>query len=199
MPGFGIFGLGGGVLVLASLILASQTFVFPHNAYQFAQLQRSLLTIAGGRRRGSWSRPWLLRRWLPRAPIFNRCSSSRRPAKRPKISPPRVAGRLRRPGRHPRHDHHPVDAQRQGPLRQPAGRRDRRRRGDRPRREIEVVEVHGNRVVVDGVGEWRHRVSRHRRWPSALSRKCSWHDSVSAMADGTRSVPATMADGTGAC
>ncbi|HYW80030.1 MAG TPA: hypothetical protein VE890_10665, partial [Thermoguttaceae bacterium] len=47
LPGFGIFGLGGGLLVLASVILATQTFVVPHNAYQFAQLKRSLLSILG--------------------------------------------------------------------------------------------------------------------------------------------------------
>lgn len=46
LPGFGIFGLGGGALVLASLILASQTFIWPRNEYQFNQLQTSLLSIA---------------------------------------------------------------------------------------------------------------------------------------------------------
>jgi len=45
IPGFGIFGLGGGAMVLASFILASQTFIWPRNDYQFAQLQRSLLTV----------------------------------------------------------------------------------------------------------------------------------------------------------
>jgi len=47
IPGFGIFGLGGGALVLVSLILASQTFVWPHNEYQVGQLEQSLLTVAG--------------------------------------------------------------------------------------------------------------------------------------------------------
>ncbi len=46
IPGFGIFGLGGGALVLASLILASQTFIWPQNEYQFEQLEHSLVTIA---------------------------------------------------------------------------------------------------------------------------------------------------------
>lgn len=70
LPGFGIFGLGGGILVLASLILASQTFVFPHNSYQYAQLERSLLTIAGA---GVCfvAAAIAFRRWLPRAPIVN--------------------------------------------------------------------------------------------------------------------------------
>lgn len=69
IPGFGIFGLGGGALVLVSLVLASQTFVFPRNAYQFAQLEHSLwilavtavvVIIAG----------ILLRRLLPSTPLF---------------------------------------------------------------------------------------------------------------------------------
>jgi membrane-bound serine protease (ClpP class) len=46
IPGFGIFGLGGGALVLASLILASQTFIWPRNEYQLERLTYSLLTVA---------------------------------------------------------------------------------------------------------------------------------------------------------
>ena len=47
VPGFGIFGLGGGAMVLASLILASQqTFILPHNEYQLAQLERSLMSVS---------------------------------------------------------------------------------------------------------------------------------------------------------
>ena len=49
IPGFGIFGLGGGAMVLASLILASQTFILPQNDYQFDQLQK---LAADGRRGG---------------------------------------------------------------------------------------------------------------------------------------------------
>jgi membrane-bound ClpP family serine protease len=69
LPGFGIFGLGGGLLVIASLILASQTFVFPRNDYQFAELQRSLLMIAGVTI-GTLVLGILLNRWLPRAPML---------------------------------------------------------------------------------------------------------------------------------
>lgn len=70
LPGFGVFGLGGGALVLVSLILASQTFIVPHNEYQFAQLQRSLLVLAGAGV-GIVAVALALRRWLPHAPIFN--------------------------------------------------------------------------------------------------------------------------------
>src|SRR5690606_15767856 len=46
LPGFGVFGLGGGAMILASLILASQTFVWPQNEYQLHQLPRSLAIVS---------------------------------------------------------------------------------------------------------------------------------------------------------
>jgi membrane-bound serine protease (ClpP class) len=72
LPGFAIFGLGGGALMLMSLVLASQkTFdIIPQNAYQFAELQRSLLTIAGAVV-GFAAVASLLRKWLPHVPILN--------------------------------------------------------------------------------------------------------------------------------
>ena len=71
LPGFAIFGLGGGVLVLASLILASQTFFWPRNEYQFDQLERSLLTIltAGA---GLVVVAYFLRKRLPRSRLLGR-------------------------------------------------------------------------------------------------------------------------------
>ncbi len=50
LPGSAIFGFGGGLLVIASLVLASQTFVVPHNEYQMTQLRDSLLGLLGRRR-----------------------------------------------------------------------------------------------------------------------------------------------------
>lgn len=69
IPGFGIFGLGGGLLILVSVVLASQTFVWPHNEWQVRQFQQSLLTVvgAGG---GMMVAAFLLRHWLPRAPVL---------------------------------------------------------------------------------------------------------------------------------
>jgi membrane-bound serine protease (ClpP class) len=48
IPGFGIFGLGGGAMVLASIVLASQTSksFIPQNEYQREQLLASLSSIA---------------------------------------------------------------------------------------------------------------------------------------------------------
>lgn len=48
IPGFGIFGIGGGLMVIGSLLLASQTFVIPRNPYQVEQLTSSLLMVVFG-------------------------------------------------------------------------------------------------------------------------------------------------------
>jgi membrane-bound ClpP family serine protease len=71
LPGVGVFGLAGGLLVIVSLVLASQTFVLPRNAYQMAQLRNSLLllTTAGA---GVVVLAVLMNRYLPHAPMFNR-------------------------------------------------------------------------------------------------------------------------------
>jgi len=69
LPGFGVLGLGGGVLLIASLVLASQSFVLPTNAYQIRQLQWSLLGILGAAV-GVSLMGVLLRRWLPSTPVL---------------------------------------------------------------------------------------------------------------------------------
>lgn len=69
LPGFGIFGLGGGAMVLASLVLASQTFFLPRNSYQMAEFQNSLLVVASAVV-GILVTIGAINRWLPRAPIL---------------------------------------------------------------------------------------------------------------------------------
>ena len=69
LPGFGIFGLGGGAMVLASLVLASQTFLLPRNSYQTAQFQNSLFVLAAATV-GVIVAIATIGRWLPRAPIL---------------------------------------------------------------------------------------------------------------------------------
>ena len=69
LPGTAIFGMGGGLLVLASIILASQTFVIPRNDYQLTQLRDSLLSlVAAGI--GVVVLAVLMQRFLPRTPLF---------------------------------------------------------------------------------------------------------------------------------
>lgn len=42
LPGFGIFGVGGMALTVLGVVLMSQTFVIPRNAYQFNEIVRGL-------------------------------------------------------------------------------------------------------------------------------------------------------------
>jgi membrane-bound ClpP family serine protease len=69
IPGFAVFGLGGGALILASLILASQTFIIPRNPYEFAEFQKSLTTVAGAAL-GLIVAIVLMNRWLPHTPVL---------------------------------------------------------------------------------------------------------------------------------
>lgn len=70
LPGSAIFGLGGGILIITSLVLASQTFVLPHNDYQFSQLQNSLLGLVGVGV-GVVIAGMLMHRYLPHTPFFS--------------------------------------------------------------------------------------------------------------------------------
>lgn len=47
LPGFGIFGLSGILLVLLSLIMATQDFVLPNDQFQWKQLQTNSLVVLG--------------------------------------------------------------------------------------------------------------------------------------------------------
>ena len=71
VPGTGIFGIGGGVMIVISILLASQTFIIPGNAYQMRQLPVSLLMVAAGAAGGVIS-IGVIRRYLPHTPYFNR-------------------------------------------------------------------------------------------------------------------------------
>jgi membrane-bound serine protease (ClpP class) len=71
LPGMGVFGFGGGLMVIASIVLASQTFVVPTNAYQMRQFPISLLMLAAGMTGGIAS-VLVIRRYLPDTPYFNR-------------------------------------------------------------------------------------------------------------------------------
>ena len=71
LPGFGIFGLGGGAMVLISLVLATQTFVLPTNEYQMERLASSMLSVFGALV-GVGVAGYLLRRYLPSVPVLGR-------------------------------------------------------------------------------------------------------------------------------
>ena len=71
IPGFGVFGIGGGMLIITSLVLASQTFVVPRNAYQISQLPGSLWTVVAALA-GGVTAIAMARRYLPRSQFFQR-------------------------------------------------------------------------------------------------------------------------------
>ncbi len=71
IPGFGVFGITGFLMIVVSIVLAAQTFVIPRNNEELAQLPGSLLMLvgAGGGLVGAF---FLIRRILPNTPYFNR-------------------------------------------------------------------------------------------------------------------------------
>ncbi|NLF68174.1 MAG: hypothetical protein GX575_03865 [Candidatus Anammoximicrobium sp.] len=73
LPGVGAFGVGGGLLIVASILLASQTFLIPSNAYEWSQLPGSLfLLVATGA--GAFAALVIARRLVTDAPLFRRVS-----------------------------------------------------------------------------------------------------------------------------
>lgn len=46
IPGFGVFGLGGGAMILVAIVLACQTFIVPQNSYQLLQFRYSMSALA---------------------------------------------------------------------------------------------------------------------------------------------------------
>ena len=70
-PGTMVFGIGGGLMIVSSIILASQTFVLPTNAYQLKQMPISLTVFIVGLA-GGMAAIGLIRRYLPETPYFNK-------------------------------------------------------------------------------------------------------------------------------
>ena len=71
VPGVGVFGLTGGLMVIFSLVLASQTFTFPRSGAEMDEMRRSMSVVVGAGI-GVIGLAIALRRFLPKAPLFNR-------------------------------------------------------------------------------------------------------------------------------
>lgn len=71
VPGFGVFGVSGALMVLGSLILASQTFFIPTSSADYHELADHLSTL-GGSLVGVIITAFALSRFLPRMPLLNR-------------------------------------------------------------------------------------------------------------------------------
>jgi membrane-bound ClpP family serine protease len=73
LPGVGVFGVGGSLLVVAALVLASQTFILPKTEGQLLELRNSLATVAGAGF-GFLVLAAVLRQYLPQSALFRRAT-----------------------------------------------------------------------------------------------------------------------------
>jgi membrane-bound serine protease (ClpP class) len=73
LPGVGVFGVGGSLLMIASLVLASQTFILPQTETQLFELRNSLATVAGAGF-GFLILAGVLRHYLPQSTLFRRAT-----------------------------------------------------------------------------------------------------------------------------
>ncbi|MDC7219749.1 MAG: NfeD family protein [Spirochaetales bacterium] len=89
IPGFGVTGLGGIVLILTSLVLTRQDFIIPEFDWQWKLLRHNILYISLGLFGALFLIALLMMR-LPKSPLFNRLvlHNKSKPAN-PKIAPNR--------------------------------------------------------------------------------------------------------------
>jgi membrane-bound serine protease (ClpP class) len=154
-PGTGVFGMSGVFLILSSVVMASHTFVWPSESYQYRELAFSLFRVLGliG---GTIAAVAIVGKFLPSVPLFNRLI----------LRPPSLAENLE-PGQKPAIDPDAPftflmgEVGRTTTVLRPSGKA---RFGDLlvdviadgfwigSSQEVEVVEVQGPRVVVKKVG-----------------------------------------------
>lgn len=70
LPGFGIFGIGGVLLMLLGIVLMSQTFVMPQNAFQYQMLNQGIWTALSAVL-GMGTGLAAMRFLLPHVPLFS--------------------------------------------------------------------------------------------------------------------------------
>jgi membrane-bound ClpP family serine protease len=81
VPGFGIFGIGGLLMLMTSVVLASQKFLLPRTAEEIAQIPYSLMPVlAAGL--GFFAALFALRKVIPNSPYLNRLILDSRRAKK---------------------------------------------------------------------------------------------------------------------
>jgi membrane-bound serine protease (ClpP class) len=70
-PGFGVFGMSGIVLMLCSIVLASHTFIWPSQDYEYQELAQTLLQLTG-MLAAVGGAAMVLARYFPSMPLLNR-------------------------------------------------------------------------------------------------------------------------------
>ncbi len=149
LPGFGIFGLGGLVLTALGVVLMSQTFVIPRNSYQANQLAQGVWMAIGGM--GGLVVGFLVvRAFLPQAAAVSGLAME---------SPAADLDRLERVAHY---DHLNGKTGVASTRLRPSGKA---KFGDQvvgvvsdgaaidPGQNVRVIQVHGNRIVVEAVDE----------------------------------------------
>ncbi len=71
LPGFGIFGLGGLLMIVVSIVLASQTFIIPSNSEEMARLPVSLSLVLAATA-GFFAAIFFFRKYMTTLPVFRR-------------------------------------------------------------------------------------------------------------------------------
>ena len=150
IPGFGIAGISGLMLMAASILMASQDFVIPKTVYQTQTLQSNLMVLVGSGA-GFLAGAFLLSRYLGKVPIFSNLM----------LAPPSASPPADEPVKKGAPSSHPVvsvgDWGRAESVLRPAGKV---RFGDQtvdvvadgsfiqPDEQVKVVEISGNRILV---------------------------------------------------
>jgi len=70
-PGFGVFGMSGILLMLCSIVLASHTFIWPTQDYEYQEMGHTLLQVTG-MLAAVGGCAMVLARYFPSLPFFNR-------------------------------------------------------------------------------------------------------------------------------
>ena len=71
LPGFGVFGIGGLLMIIVSVVLASQSFFIPRTTQELAQIPFSLLPVLGAGF-GVIAGAFAIRKILPNSPYLRR-------------------------------------------------------------------------------------------------------------------------------
>ena len=71
IPGFGVFGIGGLLMIVISIVLATQTFVLPNSPEELKQVPYSMAMVIGAAA-GSFGAILFFHRFLPHLPVLKR-------------------------------------------------------------------------------------------------------------------------------
>jgi membrane-bound serine protease (ClpP class) len=70
-PGFGVFGMSGVLLILTSIVMASHTFIWPTQEYEYRELGYTLIQVTGAMLAVGGGAV-VFARYFPSLPLFNR-------------------------------------------------------------------------------------------------------------------------------